>query len=181
MAERVLEFFVPGTPISGGSKTAVPFKRRDGSLGARVTDSAGAKNKDWKAMVAFYGEEANDHRDLLAGPLRVWFLFTHPRLKGHYGTGKNAGRVKITSPTFKITKPDTTKLIRAAEDALSGIVWRDDAIIVQQLSQKIFGEKPGVHIIIETLDVEDVIHRSAQVKFTTRWADGVKRIAQQKG
>jgi Holliday junction resolvase RusA-like endonuclease len=49
------------------------------------------------------------------------------------------------------TRPDLLKLARAIEDALTGVVYRDDALIVQERLVKDYardGEAPHVRIII---------------------------------
>ena len=69
---------------------------------------------------------------LLIGPisLTVTFLFSHP--KGDFGSGKNAGVLKCSAPILHIKRPDATKLLRCLEDALNGVIWKDDSQIVYQ-------------------------------------------------
>ena len=46
-----------------------------------------------------------------------------------------------------------TKLIRAVEDALTGIVWRDDAQVAVQKVAKVYGDEPqGAVITIEEIE-----------------------------
>jgi Holliday junction resolvase RusA-like endonuclease len=53
--------------------------------------------------------------------------------------------------TEKTTKPDLSKLLRAAEDALTGIVWKDDAQIIEARVLKGFTEgAERAEIAIET-------------------------------
>jgi Holliday junction resolvase RusA-like endonuclease len=87
----------------------------------------------------------------LTGPLRVRFNFQLLRPKGHYKTGKNAGNVKDSFINAMPTvKPDLTKLIRSTEDALSGILFRDDCQIVETLAKKDYVTRdPGVEIEVE--------------------------------
>ena len=46
------------------------------------------------------------------------------------------------------TKPDLTKLVRAAEDSLRGVLWRDDAQVVRQVTEKRWGEPARVEIAV---------------------------------
>lgn len=143
---------VRGLPQPAGSKRAFPYVRDDvargkrGWLGVRVTDD-NPRAKPWKARMAraakkrYFGE-------LLREPLYVQFVFTMPRPKGHFGTGRNAGRVKDSAPEWPAVKPDVLKLARAAEDALTGIVWVDDALICEELIKKRYGAEPGVTIFV---------------------------------
>ena len=133
-----ITIWIPGHPAPGGSKSAFPFKRKDGSLGVRVTDAAGKRNKDWKTVCALRAVAVMKERSqfMLRGPLDVRFEFRLPRPKSHYHTGKQAGTLRCGSPVEHVTRPDVGKLARAVEDALTGIVWEDDAQIVDQTATK---------------------------------------------
>lgn len=142
-------FFVPGIPKPGGSKRAFVIP---GTNRASITD-ANDKSKDWKTSVS---QTAVDHGVTpLSGPLELSIDFIFPRLKGHYGTGKNIDVVKATAPHRHTVKPDATKLTRSTEDALTGIAWRDDAQVAVQIISKWYaeqGETPGARITIERLE-----------------------------
>jgi len=155
-----IRFFVPGIPRPGGSKKAFPFKRKDGRMGVRVTD-ASTHGKDWRTNVKAAGFEAY-HDDLLTGPLGLSATFVMPRPKGHYGTGRNAEVLKASAPAFPTTKPDVLKLARALEDALTGIVWRDDAQIVSESIAKVYGNRPGAHVCIVETSGEPADERDLQ-------------------
>ncbi len=155
---HVLTFFVPGLPKPGGSKTATVIRRKGGEIVMNngrplVTTRDDAKgNAEWKQEVRFNARLAYK-ADPLHGTLRVTWRFVMPRLKGHYGSGKNAGKLKPCAPQFHTVKPDLTKLIRSTEDACTGTIWADDATIAEfgPGTCKLYGERPGVHITVETL------------------------------
>jgi Holliday junction resolvase RusA-like endonuclease len=69
-----------------------------------------------------------------------------PRPKGHYKGGKYGTALKANAPPFPTVRPDATKLIRPAEDALKGILWRDDSQIVTQAATKRYGDQAGCRI-----------------------------------
>jgi Holliday junction resolvase RusA-like endonuclease len=74
------------------------------------------------------------------------------RLKGHYRTGKYAGILRDDAPNYVAVKPDLTKLERSTEDALTGIIFRDDSQVASKDTKKIYVEKyPGVGITINEL------------------------------
>jgi len=144
IAALPLSLFIPGIPVPGGSKKAFYIP----SLGRSViTDAAGERNRNWRAVVAHAVQQVWRSPPLNV-PLLVGFDFTFPRPKCHFRTGKNAWAMKEDAPKHVIKKPDTTKLIRAAEDALTGILWTDDAIIVQQRGSKAWGERPGLLLTV---------------------------------
>jgi Holliday junction resolvase RusA-like endonuclease len=67
----------------------------------------------------------------LDGPLAASMTFTFLRPKGHFGTGRNAGIVKGSALSRPAVTPDLSKLVRSTEDALTGLVWADDARVVE--------------------------------------------------
>jgi Holliday junction resolvase RusA-like endonuclease len=128
----VVEFTVFGKPEPAGSKRAFVVAGK-----AQVVD-ANAKAKPWKEQVA---QVAGEHfsGELLDGPLGVRFVFYQPRPKGHYGTGRNSSWLKPAAPLYPTTRPDALKLARAVEDALSGVLYRDDSQIVDERLMKLYG------------------------------------------
>ena len=148
MGERI-EFFVPGIPRPGGSKRFLGFGKRTGR--AILVDDC-KRNKEWRAMVAFTAVQ-NHRGSPLEGPLSLSVVFVLPRPKSHFTP---RGILRRSAPRFPTVKPDRTKLLRAVEDALTGILWRDDAQIVGGPVEKVYaGEEgfptPGVWIRVEKM------------------------------
>jgi Holliday junction resolvase RusA-like endonuclease len=141
-SNRMIRLWIPGIPAPGGSKK-VFVNRHTGRVA--VMD-AGKNNKPWRSLVATIG--ADNISTPIAGPLAVTFHFVMPRPRSHYGTGRNAGTLKRSAPDWHISPPDATKLVRAAEDALTGIAWNDDRQIVHQTATKRYGESPGLEIVV---------------------------------
>lgn len=142
-------FKVPGIPRPAGSKKGFPFKRRNGSLGVAITD-ASKHSRPWKDRVTAIAM-TEWKRPVLDEPITLQLMFVMPRPAGHYGKKKGERYVKETAPYWHTIAPDTTKLIRAVEDALTGIVWRDDSLVVWQAAFKRYGDEPGVTVIVNGL------------------------------
>jgi Holliday junction resolvase RusA-like endonuclease len=144
----VLELQVLGRPQPAGSKKGF-YNRHTGRV--IITDDA-KKSKPWKQEVAGAAlAQLGDAHELSRGPLALELIFYLARPKGHYGTGRNAGKVKASAPLFPAVKPDTTKLVRAVEDALTGIAWKDDAQVVDQAAKKRYGVPERVEILVYEL------------------------------
>lgn len=151
----LLMFSVDGTPRPAGSKRAfVPRGRngqpimRNGRIITTVVDD-NAKSRDWKTDVSIAARAAWGARPLLDGPLQVSMTFRRRRPKGHYGSGRNAGVLKPNAEPYPISKPDALKLARGVEDALTGVVWVDDAQIVREVLWKVYvgqSEREGVDV-----------------------------------
>jgi Holliday junction resolvase RusA-like endonuclease len=145
-----LAFTVLGRPQPAGSKRA--FRHRHANRIVVVDDAKGSR--PWKQQVAGAAAAAKPDDELLAGPLVVELVFVLARPKGHYGTGRNATTVRAGAPARPITKPDVDKLSRAVMDACTGVVWRDDAQVVDKRARKAYGSPERCEIRIATAELE---------------------------
>lgn len=164
---RTYSFTVPGLAQPGGSKKAfalydkkkickcgphpgyVPLRRENGSIIINITDDNDARVSKWKKWVARVAREEYPG-PLFDGFLRVTFVFYQPRPQDHYTSTGKLSKHGIETPWPNV-KPDTTKLVRATEDALREICYTDDAIIVKQSNEKEYGTPARVEITIEEL------------------------------
>jgi len=158
-----ISFFVPGIARPAGSKNAF----RNQKTGEIIITHACKKTKGWMDSVKWFAMNAANRMILLDEAVRLELVFLYSRPKNHYGSGRNAGCLKPSAPMFyeKTTIPDLTKILRGVEDALKGVIWKDDSIVVQQLNIKRYcrgDEKPGVIIKITTMsEVADELHIQA--------------------
>lgn len=141
------QFFVPGTPAPGGSKRFVGHSRAGRAI---LIDAAGTKNKNWRASVQVFAQQAGCTP--LDGPLSLTVMFCMPRPKAHFRTGKRMHELRDDAPFLHTNAPDATKLLRSTEDALTGIAWHDDAQVAIQNVTKVYTGKPGASITIEQID-----------------------------
>lgn len=133
---------VRGIPAPQGSKRHVG--------GGRMVESSKAVGP-WREAVRAECQRAGVQP--LDGPVLVRISFRLPRPKGHYGTGRNAARVRPAAPAWPAGKPDLDKLERAVLDGLTaGGAWLDDAQVVQIASGKRYADEsapPGAYITFE--------------------------------
>ena len=144
-----ISFTVHGVAAPAGSK-------RGFVKGGRVVITDDSKrSRPWKAQVADAAAAAMETQGplfegaLLVGPLSLRITFFLPRPKGHIG----ARGVKPSAPPYPAVKPDVSKLVRAVEDALTGVVWRDDAQVVAQFARKLYGEPARCEVYVEQVGV----------------------------
>jgi Holliday junction resolvase RusA-like endonuclease len=130
---------VLGFPKPAGSKRVFLVGKAGGPPRPVVTDTAGRAGRDWRVTIQHAIARVYDEPPLL-GPLELACYFTVPRPRGH------AGRrgLRPSAPGYPTTRPDLTKLLRALEDAATGLLWADDAQIVTQIITKRYGTRPGV-------------------------------------
>lgn len=147
-----LTIHVIGIPVPQGSKVA--NRHAPG-----VRDSNATKLKPWRADVAGTVQDAARAAgwNTLDAPAQVDITFYMPRLKGHFGTGRNAGVLKPSAPSYVTAKPDIDKLARAILDALTdAAVLRDDSRVARLVTEKRYADQAtGARITITPLDGSD--------------------------
>lgn len=145
--QQSLSFSVLGVPAPQGSFRAAYSQK---SKRAFVIQSC-KRTMPWRQEVAAKAEQAKDEQRALTfeGPLKLTAYFFMPRPKGHYGKKG----LRDSAPLFPDKKPDLSKLVRALEDAMTGIVYVDDAQIVFYDVAKFYAgpeNHPGVHVTVES-------------------------------
>jgi Holliday junction resolvase RusA-like endonuclease len=140
---NMISFKVDGIPRPGGSKNAFKNPRTGGII---VTE-AGKHTAQWRKKCAAEARLAWQGK-LLSEPLSLEVTFSFQRPRSHYGSGKNSTLLKPSSPQHHTSKPDTTKLLRALEDALTGIIWVDDSQVVHQSATKKWDTAGGATVKI---------------------------------
>jgi Holliday junction resolvase RusA-like endonuclease len=131
-----IEFVVYGKPAQMGSKKA--FVRGGRAI---ITDDNSEKRKQWANAVSSVAAEVMRGRDLISSPVQLRALFYFRRPNSHYGSGRNATTLKASAPELHSQTPDLDKLIRCLGDALTGIVFRDDALIWSMVISRHWTEK----------------------------------------
>jgi Holliday junction resolvase RusA-like endonuclease len=127
---QLLHWFVEGTPVPQGSKTATVIN------GRAVMFEANKKHKPWRehvrASIGHLGTPSTQ-------PVRVELIFWFER-------PKTVKREHMT------VKPDLDKLARSILDSLSGSVIKDDSQVIILNLRKEYGDKAGVLIRVYEID-----------------------------
>ena len=140
LAPGVVVVEVRGLPKPAGSKRV--FLVGKGEARRPVVTDDCRTGKDWRASVQHEINRAHPGAPL-DGPLELSLYFTLPRPRGHL---KRDGGLRRSAREHPTTKPDVTKLVRAVEDAATGLLWCDDSQVVTQTATKRYGPRPGVVI-----------------------------------
>lgn len=129
----MIEITIPGEPIA---KKRPRFARR----GKFVTTYNDQETEEGK-FIAQVLHQIQGHK-ILDAPLSVDLFFFRSRPKAHYGTGRNAGKLKASAPKWPTAKPDVDNYIKFTLDCLNEILWRDDALVVTTKAIKAYAETP---------------------------------------
>ena len=143
------KIFIPvrGVPAPQGSKR---------HIGHGIMIENSKKVKPWRQDVR---AAAIDHYegDIIARAVEVEIIFLFARPKSHYGTGKNANKLKQKAPECVTSSAtgDIDKLCRSTLDGLSakagGTVIKDDSLVVSLKAVKKYakeGELLGAKISV---------------------------------
>jgi Holliday junction resolvase RusA-like endonuclease len=155
-------FEVVGRPATQGSKKVVPMYqngqpvvkiRADGKpfvVTRAVEDNP--RTAEWRQEVAHAAKQAYSGA-LLDGALILTLHFFRPRPNAHYHQKKGElGELRDDAPKYPTSKPDNAKMMRAVEDSLTGVLWVDDARIVDHHVFKRWGSYFRVLVIVESLE-----------------------------
>jgi Holliday junction resolvase RusA-like endonuclease len=147
--ELIARFTVVGRPAPQGSKSYLGkgcFKEQSPYVKAWRNDVRNA------AMAAFGDAQA------VTGPVftSVTFLFARPKVH-HIGSNPDKP-LKASAPYWHTSAPDRDKLERATNDALTGVIWKDDSQVAGTFSRKIYHtDFSGACISAWTLDNSDCL------------------------
>ncbi|GAF41144.1 crossover junction endodeoxyribonuclease RusA [Agrilactobacillus composti DSM 18527 = JCM 14202] len=79
-------------------------------------------------------------QDEINAPIRLITKWCFP-LSGQHKPGE-----------YKATKPDTDNLQKLLKDCMTDLnFWRDDALVVSEITEKFWSDIPGIYVSIEVL------------------------------
>jgi len=105
------------------------------------------------------------------GPVRLEIVAYMKRPASHYGTGRNAGKLKDTAPVWPLKKPDFDNIEKAVADALNGLAYKDDSQIVDSHCLKPYqleGFEPCVQVSIIFMEQETIREHAERGKSRCR-------------
>ena len=139
----MVTFTVAGHPVTQGSKQAI--RRRDGRIS--MIESGGDRLTQWRHAINDEARHVTNGGSPVAGPVAIEAHFTIPK-------PASAPKRRRTWP-IKTRSGDLDKLARAALDAMTGVIYDDDAQVVDLHVTKDWADPdrpPGVTITVTTGD-----------------------------
>lgn len=135
---------LPGPPRGKGRPRFRMMKLGAQMIGKTYTDE---KTRSYETLLREAAQAVMGDRPLLDGPLRMTMdaRFAVPASWSKKKQARAlAGEIRPTG------KPDFDNLAKVL-DALNGVVWRDDSLIVSGSIDKSYSDRPGLTITVEAI------------------------------
>ena len=136
-----IHIVVPGNPVGKGRPRAYQTRGPRRTIKMHTPE----KTRAYEDAVALAGKLAMQGREPLGGPVAM-------RLDIFMPIPASWSKVKRESAAsggvMPITKPDASNVLKAAEDALNGIVYIDDSQIIDVTVSKRYSHEPRIEITV---------------------------------
>ena len=110
-----------------------------------------AKTRSYEGKMALFGHKAMAGKAPLYSPLHVELLVVLP-IPASWSNRKKCEAMR--GSIFPSGRKDLDNFVKTL-DGLNGIVWNDDGQICSLTARKIYGEIPGLHIVVEEVGQDD--------------------------
>ena len=135
----MVQFDVEGIPVPKG-------RPRHTVRGGFVHSYTPEQTRTYEAAVRERAKKAMGSSEPLETPIKAFFYVRLPIPKTI--TKKRLEAIRSGSE-MPIRKPDLTNIVKSLEDALNGVVYKDDCQIVTIHTSKVYSTHPGVDILIQ--------------------------------
>ena len=138
---------VPGLPIAQPRQRHRVIKSQGRVFAANYTP-ANAPVNVFKAMLTLAARQAYQG-PLLTGPVEMTVSLRFPLP----ASAKKAVRASVDQGAivYHVTRPDAENVIKAIQDALTAVVWVDDAQVAVGRWEKVYAMQSGVEVTIRDL------------------------------
>ncbi|WP_079708105.1 RusA family crossover junction endodeoxyribonuclease [Paraliobacillus ryukyuensis] len=138
----MIKFTIPGEPVAQGRPRAGKTK-----YGKTVLYDP-RKSKNYKQYIKLVASQHVPHKQI-EGQISMHLKIYRQIPKSMTKKLRKASIDEIHRPT---TKPDCSNIAKGIEDALNGMIYKDDSQIVDLHVSKFYSENPRVEVEIKVLD-----------------------------
>lgn len=141
---RTIKFTVPGQPVAKGRPRA---SRTATGVRMRTPEKTAAYERKVKAFAinAMLGGKP------VAGPVRLKVSIVVPIPASWSRVRKERAR---TGEICATKKPDADNVLKAIKDAMNGVVYADDAQVIEIQLSKAYGDEPRVEVAVAEIEKE---------------------------
>ena len=128
---------IPGEPVA-------KQRPRHTSKGVTYTPD---KTRNYERQVKYHARMVMG-TTVLQGPLKLHILFRLSVPDSWPAWKREAALRHEIMPTGK---PDLDNLVKSIKDGMNGIAYNDDAQVVELSVKKVYGDEPGVDVVIDPM------------------------------
>lgn len=139
----MITFTVPGEPVGKGRPRAT-------TIGGHARMYTPAKTAKYEELVAVYASAAMKKSPLLEHPVRLT-LGIYCKVPGTWSRKRKAAALAGIERPAK--KPDLDNVVKILADGMNGVVWVDDAQIVELTCSKWYALEPYVSVNVASADM----------------------------
>ena len=133
-----ITFTVPGAPQGKG-------RPRVGTISGRARVFTPAKTVAYEGLIAHAAQQAMAGRPLIDGPVSCSIAIDAP-IPASWSKRKQAAA--LAGELMPTTRPDLDNVVKAIFDGCNGVLWCDDAQVVDLSVRKRYAATPGVRVTI---------------------------------
>lgn len=135
-----IQFFLPMTPPTVTAQQKGVGVKSNGKPYVYEKPEVAAVRQTFRAALSLHAPKQPLH-----APIRLVTKWVWLAIPGRHKNGK-----------FKPTKPDTDNVLKLFKDAMTDAgFWRDDAHVASEVTEKFWGNVPGIFVMVEEIDDDD--------------------------
>ncbi len=139
MGMQEFRFTVPGEPVAKG-------RPRITTIGGFARTFTPAKTRNYESEIRYLASEAWGDRDPIDGVPITMAVDVYRSIPASWSNKKQQLALKAT--VRPIGRPDVDNYLKSAADGLLGVVFRDDALIVEACVRKWYSLQPRMEIVL---------------------------------
>lgn len=132
-----VRFMVPGIPQGKG-------RARMTTINGRARSYTPGKTVAYESLIAMAAKDALDGREPFDGAVYLCVTAIFPITKSWSKKRKADAR-------WHTSKPDGDNIAKAVGDGCNGVLWRDDSQVSLVKVVKVYGDQPGLDVMVEAL------------------------------
>lgn len=132
---RLAYVMVPGDPVPAGRPR---FTRQGHAFDPK-------KSRRYKAMVK-QSAALQYHGPLIENKAIVVKIAIYRQIQKSVSHKEHDRR--LSGEHRPIVKPDTSNYVKLIEDALTGVIWKDDNLIVSLVAEKYYSDDPRIEVTV---------------------------------
>ncbi len=137
----MITFTVPGVPVAKG-------RPRISTRGGFARAYTPLKTVMYESLIALAGQDAMEGRAPIEGPVYLHVTATFPI---PVSWSKRRKAEVASGAAWHTGKPDGDNIAKSVGDGLNGIVFKDDSQVALCKVLKLYGDKPGLDVMVEAL------------------------------